>query len=84
MDECGCGRDLPHGESRAPADGERHPETEGRMGRDPERGSESAQRQRRRMRGAGSVRQKGGQRKGREGATVQPWGRGPVSGKGDQ
>lgn len=38
------GETCPHGESRAPADRDRHPETEGQMGRDPERGSESAQR----------------------------------------
>lgn len=49
-----------------------------------ERGSESDRRQRHRLRGAGSARQKGGTEEGAWGARVQPWGRGPASGKWDQ
>ena len=66
------GDTCPHGESGVPADRDRHPEMEGRTGRDTERGSESDRRQRHRLRGAGSARQKGGQRKGRWGLEFSP------------
>jgi len=47
-----------------------------------ERGSESDRRQRHRLRGAGSARQKGGQRKGRGGLEFSPGAGAPPLGNG--
>lgn len=77
------GDTCPHGESRAPADRDRHPETEEWTGRDREglrvRPETATQAERGR-----ECETEAGTEEGAWGARVQPWGRGPASGKWDQ